>query len=362
MAARKTPKNIPPPVDPNEDTVDGAGEEAVQPQPGKSRGLSTSTNEAGDVIGLGAPSAYVLQALSLRPEQRTSAQREAIKVRRRAEDITVKSGRRVEGGGITSQVIGEEMAPQFGRRDAATADAYYSGQEQTLAARGRTPDGRRMTDEEKAKATNPPPAAPASAAPAAPRGFAMRTMADGSVRTASGGTGLRSNIQNFGTQEEAMAFFRPPAPAAPAGTVSGQPVVAQQPAPAPQQASPTPAAPVGAAAQTPAAARTTSPTQQLATSIAKGPAPAAPTAPAAPSTTFSNGATLATPLPNGQGFDLTPGLEELRRRDSIGGLNARLPGPDLPQLATANRDFGVPKRKTGYQQQAEELNPMLALR
>lgn len=354
MAARKPPKNIPAPVEPDEDAVDGA--EAGTVQPTKPRGLNTSTSETGDVVGLGAPSPYVMQALALRPEQRTSAQREAIKVRRRAEDITVKSGRRVEGGGITSQVIGEEVAPQLGRRDAATADAYYSGQEQTLTARGRTADGRRMTAEEKARATAPAASAPASAAPSAPRGFAMRTMADGSVRTASGGTGLRSNIQNFGTQEEAMAFFRPPAPAAPVGPVSSsQPVAAQQPAPASQQASPAPIAPSGAAAQTPAAARTTSPTQQLATSIAKGPAP---TAPAAPATTFSDGATLATPLPNGGGYDLTPGLEELRRRDSVGGLNARLPGPDLPQLATANREFGVPKRKTGYQQQAEELNPM----
>lgn len=355
-------------------------------------GLSTNVSEA--IPGLLGPSKYVQDALSMSPEKRTSAQREALKVRRRNEEITAKSGRRIQNG-ITQDLINEEVAPDIGRRETKAALAYKSASEQTLAENGRNPDGSKMTPEDTAatpdtgsptptasKATSggtikkggqtvTVPGQPAGGATSGPtpRGFAMRTMADGTVKTASGVVGNNSNIQSFGTQAEALAYYQPqaapslPVPNGPAGTPptvmtahNGQPAAYAQPAAAPAQAAPAPVAPSGAAAQTPAAARTTSPTQQLATSIAKGPAPAAP---AAPATTFQDGTPLATALPNNGGYDLTPGLEELRRRDASRGLTAK---PNLAELATANRSFGIPKRRTGYQQQAEDLNPMALTR
>lgn len=375
-------------------------------------GLSTNVSEA--IPGLLGPSKYVQDALSLSPEKRTSAQREALKVRRRNEEITAKSGRRIQNG-ITQELINEEVAPDVARRETKAAIAYKQSKEKVLSDAGygadyldKRPAGAAKTASGDSGSTPadgsvvPAAATPDTGSPTptaskatsggtikkggqtvtvpgqpaggatpgpAPRGFAMRTMADGTVKTASGVVGNNSNIQSFGTQAEALAYYQPqvapaiPVPNGPAGTPptvmtahNGQPAAYAQPAAAPAQAAPAPVAPSGAAAQTPAAARTTSPTQQLATSIAKGPAPAAP---AAPATTFQDGTPLATALPNNGGYDLTPGLEELRRRDASRGLTAK---PNLAELATANRSFGIPKRRTGYQQQAEDLNPMALTR
>lgn len=381
------------------------------------RGMDTNISQA--IPGLLGPSQYVQDALSVSPEKRTSAQREALKVRRRNEEIAMKGGRRVQNG-ISQELINEEVAPDIARRETKAALAYKNASEQTLAENGRNPDGSKITPEQAAassdagsptpsttKATSGGtikrgnttvnvPGAPADAAPSAPapRGFAMRTMADGTVKTASGVVGNNSNIQSFGTQAEALAYYQPqpapamPVPNGPAGTPptvmtahNGQPAAYAQPAPAPAPAMPAPVAPPGAAAQTPAAARTTSPTQQLATSIANGPAPVAPArppsgnprepladAPPAPSqapTTpyavnpFVRDQMLQAPQPTTPQAVAQPPIAKAQPPAPLygRGLNTTFK-PNLPDLATANRSFGTPKRKTGYQQQAEDLNPM----
>ena len=110
-------------------------------------GLSANASEA--IPGLISPSQYVQDALSMSPEKRTSAQREALKVRRRNEEIAAKGGRRVQGG-ITQDLINEEVAPNIGRRETKAALAYKNASEQTLAENGRNPDGSKMSPEDTA--------------------------------------------------------------------------------------------------------------------------------------------------------------------------------------------------------------------
>jgi hypothetical protein len=332
---------------------------------------------------------FVKAALKKKPADRTSAEKAALSDRSRAEEIALKRGQRLAGGGISKDLIAQDVGAQAGRREATAAVAFHDASEQTLAEAGRGPKGEKLSAPgsggysppvlEGGQDDRPAPGSPGITH----TGFAMRTLADGTVRGASpdgnGGTTLR----NFGTQAEALAFYRPvqPAPAVPpvvppgmdwrsqAARMSiGQPMQleatpqVQPPAAAPVSATqPAVVPPAPTSVQTAEAAKTTAPTTKLemnapapaATPPTVQPAPAAAPAPApvqaaapVPTNPFSGqtvSPSLATPLPGGKGFDLMPGIEALRARDAA-------------RLSSTNREMGTPKR-TGYQMMADELNP-----
>lgn len=272
------------------------GDEEEKPQ-----GLATDTVTGRAPIG--APSPFILKALDKAPKDRTPQEVEAIKQRRKIEEITAKNGGKVKQG-ISKRVAAEENAGEEGAIAAAEGLAAKDARDSVLAKRGYNPDGTKMADVPEAKpaaktsggtitmkdgkkvvvpasdgASAPAPSGapiertlPEGARPAL-QGFATRTLADGSVRGISGG-----QMQEFSTREAAMNYYRPPAPVAPAPAMAPQAAPAQ-PAPAtmaqPVQpaAAPVPAAPVrsGTMKRTPSpeAARTTSPTATLNQSMAK---------------------------------------------------------------------------------------------
>jgi len=297
--------------------------------------LSAGLHEE-NAAGLGAPSPYIVRALAKKPADRTPQEKEALKVRSRAEEKIIKGGGKVIDS-IRDDLIAEERAPGIGRREAKAALNYYDESEKTLAAGGRAADGSKLdpiapggttlstsTTTAKQAGAAAPQAAPAAGQAAGAKapetvplpkdarpaievhGFAMRDMPDGTVRTASGLNARgSSNMRDFATREAALAFYGqpPPMPAAPAGPApAAQPApMAAQPAPAPAPVAAPAPAPTGAppagveldanlpaggpvptvssgsqtpAPQTAAAARTTSPTARLEMEGARTGAPA----------------------------------------------------------------------------------------
>ncbi len=362
----------------------------------------------------------VENVLRKKPSERTSAEVQLLKDRRAFEEMEMKSGKRIEGGGISRIMAAEEEAGALGRRDATAAAGYYAGMESTLAQHGRNPDGSKMQPGATPAAAGEPsasqaqPGKPVSTAAAAPseskpQGFAMRTMPDGAVRTASGGP--RSTIRDFGTREEALAFFRPigaPPPAA-AAPAAAAPAAAAQPAPAPAAAPAAPAVaapaapPAGQVPPPPAAAaqadKTTSPTAKLGmggTSVPTTPSkqplaldpkldqfgftrnvprlnfsPAAPQPADAASdvSKVSSGellaqATGARPSPGAPAVGFATAASTLWQRGTDRAIwNSRPPqgglyGRNPVNLGTANREIvGAPSVSRGYQKAAEELDP-----
>ncbi len=174
-----------------------------------------------------------------------------------------------------------------------------------------------------------------------PRGFAMRTMADGTVRTASGldATG-DSNIRDFGTREEAMSYFRPPpiTPQTPFGPGRAAPTVmtARTGQPAAYASPMQPGAPSPMSTIQPSdAARTTSPTAKLEMAGGTPGAPVVPrpVMPAPPDA-------IAAPVPVSPA-PAPPAAKTI----------------DTTKAATVNPEMGTP-RSTGYQDQASSLIPL----
>jgi hypothetical protein len=267
--------------------------------------LSAGLNE-GTAPGLGEPNQYIQSALAKRPADRSLQEKEALKARSRAEEITTKRGGKVMGG-IMADLIAEERAPGIGRREAkagaehlesfanglkpygleikdgkivpksagesATENIFSSGSNPaatkginaspTTSARNWRDRASEMSGGAPIPASLPPAALPTGARPAIGSvGFAMRTMPDGSVRTASGlNADGSSNMQHFDTKDAAMAFYRPQAE---------KPKTVQ---------------------------------------------------------TGVNGQTIAEPLPNGVGFNLMPGLELQRQQSATPASPVPQPRP-----------------------------------
>lgn len=189
------------------------------------------------------PSEYLRAALAKPERERTPQEVQALKERRRAEEITLRGGGKVNSG-ITPTLIAEQKGAETGAYEASAALAYNKGKNETLRSAGLAPDGTPLPAEE---AAPQPKAKPTSggtierngvtteyagsdnvfkSAQPAPKtqGYAMRTMDDGTVRTASGvDQNGRSNMRDFGTKEEALAFYQPPAEAVTAQPKSTKP-------------------------------------------------------------------------------------------------------------------------------------------
>lgn len=319
-----------------------------------------------------------MAALKKKPGDRTLQEKNDLKIRSRAEELALKKGQRIAGAGISQDLIAEDVGQSVGKREAKAAVAYNDASDSTLADAGRGPDGSKLTtpavsassDATKSTSggtltlngiTTKIPAGgqdirPAPGSPGfSPTGYALRKMQDGTFRGASpdgnGGTSLR----NFNTQADALAYYRPPAPA-PLDNTMGQRAAAGMPMfqppgtasasiPGPFQAAyqagmPSPAP---TTLQTPEAAKTTSPTTQLqmnAPATGQTPAVAQTPAPVSPFGTFAApNPQFATKSPDGSVSPTVAGVDYLRKR-----------------AGEVNREMGTPKR-TGYQAIASELNP-----
>lgn len=362
-----------------------------------------------------APNRFVSDALRKRPGERTLQEVQAIKERRRYEEIAEKQGYQVKGG-IRDQVTAEEVEPTRARAEVAGSVARAEEKLAGYAQHGYKADGTRMTPEEQAaqKQKDAPPAAkPGSGgtieanglkttvAPGTAdqsgqatqgRGFAMREMGDGSVRVASG---LNRPVEAFDSRAAALAIYRPSTPSLqnPAGAMPTPVAAAAKPAPqaaaqpqaaAEPQTMVPPAATGQPAAQPvvqtdPAKAKTTSPTAQLGMNGTSTPTtPAKPdaqpaAAPAAPAkdglfaTPFQDelkaqGQYSMTPMAVGRDvafnvFSAAKGAADLSTRatDAVSEKIGDVFGIKM-RAATAGRDvLGTPPKVAGYQQQAEEL-------
>jgi hypothetical protein len=170
---------------------------------------------------IGAPSPSVQAALALPAGQRSLAQQKLLADRRGTEAMSAARGGVVKNG--VTQALDDESsvaaATAQGRFDSRMADAYAEG---VTGAPSRVPGSTEAAQSQFMPRTADPMASNSVSAPKQP-GFAMRTMADGTVRTASGVSGANrnvSNMQTFGSEAEATAAFRPSAPATPGATAS----------------------------------------------------------------------------------------------------------------------------------------------
>lgn len=170
---------------------------------------------------IGAPSPSVQAALALPPGQRSLAQQKLLSDRRGTEAMSASRGGVVKNG--VTQALDDESAVAAataqGRFDSRMADAYAEG---LTGNPTRVPGSTEAAQSQYMPRTADPMASNSVSAPKQP-GFAMRTMADGTVRTASGVSGANrnvSNMQTFGSEAEATAAFRPSSPAAPGATAS----------------------------------------------------------------------------------------------------------------------------------------------
>lgn len=340
-------------------------------------------------------SSYVSAALAKNPAERNAAEMYAIKQRREYEDYFQRAGGKVEGALIGDQLDAEAKANARGVSDGIVAGTYQRGVAKGLESLGFNPDGTsRDASTAAGKAAPKDATSPTSAAPGEPqakgRGFAMRTMADGTVRTASGlRNANNSSMASFDTQQAALAFYGLASPKA-------APAPARSAMPAPTAAAPAPSArPAGmsaaassffqsgkapaeydainnapAAAQDATAAKTTSPTAKLGmagTSIPTTPAKVAPQ-PAQPTTPYPvnpfaiDALVKQSPQPNATNELARSVADSWRTASSDAIWNSKpngrplYPKPDLVHLGTANREIaGIPKKSAGYQKKAEDL-------
>jgi len=275
-----------------------------------------------------APSEYILAAMAKPAKDRTPQEASALQIRRNAEEITTKQGGKVQNG-VTPMLIAETKGAEQGRFEAKAGIAYNRAKNDELKSAGFNADGATLDPSTVTPAVSTSKAKPTSGGTMtrggetvkvegsgfasdvggnpssggnmpSMRGFAMRKMADGTVRTAGGvDASGRSIMRDFGSEAEAMGYYRPAAPAQ--NMAQGQP--GAQPAPQAQTAQTQPQAP--AQAQAPAAQPTPKP---------------------APKQEFSaltpDASVFAAGTPSFTGADRDPALNQKRAVEAAKGVGA----------------------------------------